>query len=190
MEMSTIERAEKLNHEADQLLQEIQLVELCRPIGKITPTGSYYLNLMIYPDIDLYLPPAKPRQLFDIVSQLVEKHPIIRVNFLNGGPGPLSDALYIKPVIDIGNWERPWKIDIWAVNQGLIEERNAELDRFKTKLTPEIRAFILDYKQSILNEEGRTPMFSGIYIYRAVFDLMIRDYVELTKYLKSQGIQI
>ena len=190
MQMTPTERAQILKQAADQLLEDIQLEELCRPIGIITPTGSYFLDLMVYPDIDYYLPPAKPRQLFDIASDLAENHPVKRVNFICGSPGALKDALYIKPVIDTGTWDRPWKIDIWAVDLKFIEQKTTELNAFKAQMTPEIREFILNFKFSILNEEGRTPMLSGIHIYRAVFDLNIRKPKELTQYLRDQGIAV
>jgi len=188
--MKPVERSAKLKAEADELLRQIKLAALCRDIGSLIPTGSYYLDLMIYPDIDLYLPPATPRQLFQIATQLVENHPVVRVNFLNGGPGELKNALYIKPVIATGDWERPWKIDIWAVDEAVISKKQAELDGFRTKLTPELREFILDYKYSILNEENRTPMFSGIHIYRAVLDHGMRDFTKITTYLREQGITL
>jgi hypothetical protein len=188
--MKPIERSAKLKSEAGELLRQIRLAELCRDIGELTPTGSYYLDLMIYPDIDLYLPPATPRQLFQVATHLVENHPVVRVNFLNGGPGELKDALYIKPVIATGEWERPWKIDVWAVDESIIESKQAKLDTFRAKLTPELRELILDYKFSILTAENRTPMFSGIHIYRAVLDHGLRDFGEITAYLIEQGITL
>jgi hypothetical protein len=188
--MKPIERSAKLRKEADDLLRAIRLEELCRDIGPLTPTGSYYLDLMIYPDIDLYLPPARPRQLFEIAAHLVENHPVVRVNFLNGGSGPLKNALYIKPVIAVGNWERPWKIDIWAVEQSYIEEKKAELRSYKERMTPELRELILEYKFSILNEEGRTPMYSGIYIYQAVIDYGLRKFSDIAAYLRDNSIRI
>ena len=188
--MKPIERSASLKKEADELLQEIRLAELCRDIGKLTPTGSYYLDLMMYPDIDLYLPPAKPGQLFQIATHLVENHPVVRVNFLNGGPGPLKNALYIKPVIAIGSWERAWKIDIWAVDQNYIDAKTTELQIYKKRMTAELREVILDYKFSILNEEGRTPMFSGIYIYQAVIDYGMREFAEITAYLRGNSIKV
>ena len=80
---------------------------------------------MMYPDIDLYLPPTKPRQLFEIAASLAEKQPITRVNFINGGPAELKNALYLKPVIAVGTWERPWKIDLWAADLEFIKKRKA-----------------------------------------------------------------
>ncbi len=188
--MKPIERSAKLKKEANQLLREIKLAELCRDIGELTPTGSYYLDVMIYPDIDLYLPPATPGQLFQIAAHLVENHPVLRVNFLNGGPGPLKNALYIKPVIAMGDWERPWKVDIWAVSQAFIDQKTAELRKYKEIMTPELRELIVDYKYSILNEEFRTPMFSGIFIYQAVLDHGLRNFAEITEYLRENSITV
>ncbi|MEJ2756911.1 MAG: hypothetical protein P8046_00385 [Anaerolineales bacterium] len=190
MPLTSLERAAKLKQEADELLDTIKLAELCRGIGPMTPTGSYYLDVMVYPDIDVYLPPARPRQLFEVVSHLTEHHPVVRVNFLNQGMGPLKDGRYIKPVIDVGNWGRPWKIDIWAVDQAFIDQKQAELDDLKARMTMELRTFILGYKYSILNEEGRTPMYSGIHIYRGVLDHGLRTHGELSDYLRQQGIAV
>ena len=188
--MNPIERAAKLKTEADQLLQEIRLAEICSDIGRLTPTGSYYLDLMTYPDIDLYLPPATPRQMFQIAIQMVENHPVIRVNFLNGGSGPLKDGLYIKPVIAVGNWERPWKIDIWAIDQAFIAEKNTELRSIKHRMTSEQREIILNYKFSVLTSEYRTPMFSGIFIYQAVVDHGMVEHADITAYLRANSIQV
>ena len=188
--MNPIQRSARLKKEADELLHDIRLEERCRDIGKLTPTSSYNLSLMMYPDIDLYLPPASPRQLLEIAAGLVEDYPVVRVNFLNSGAGPLKDGLYIKPVIAVGGWELPWKIDIWAVALSFIEEKTAELDRFREKMTPEERELILNYKYAVLNEEGRTPMFSGVYIYRAVIDHGLQEFKDITGYLRENAIDI
>jgi len=188
--MNPLERSTKLKAEADELLREIKLAELCSEIGTLTKTGSYFLDLMVYPDIDLYLPPATPRQLFQIAAHLVEDHPVESVKFLNGGPGPLKNGLYIKPVIAVGEWERPWKIDIWAIDENFIEEKSAELQSFKERMTPKQRELIINYKFSILTHEHRTPVFSGIYIYQAVIDHGMIEYIEITEYLRAHSIQI
>ena len=188
--MDPAARSTKLKQEADALLQEIGLAKLCRDIGNLTPTGSYYLDVMIYPDIDLYLPPTTPRQLFQIAGHLAENYPVERLNYLNGGPGELKNGLYIKPVIAIGNWERPWKIDIWSVDQSIIVKKSGEMRSFKERMTPEQRELIIQYKFSILTPEHRTPIFSGYYIYQAVIDHGMTAPEEITEYLKMNSIQV
>ena len=53
--------AERLHQQAGQLLADLRLAEIIAPYGAITPTGSYYLNVMVYPDIDIYLPKLSHR---------------------------------------------------------------------------------------------------------------------------------
>jgi hypothetical protein len=57
-------------------------------------------------------------------------------------------------------------------------------------MTPQQRKLILEYKYSILTDQYRTPMFSGIYIYRAVIDHGMTDYKKITKFLKANGIKM
>ena len=188
--MNPSERSRNLKVEADALLAKIDLATLCAPIGNITPTGSYFLDLMMYPDIDLYLPPAKPAQLFNIVSHLAENYPVVRVSYEQGGPGALANALYIKPVIAVGDWERPWKIDIWAADEDFIQQKTAELQTLASKMSSAQRNLILEYKYAVLNDKGRTPTFSGIFIYRAIVDHGMEDFAEITQFLRDNSIRI
>ncbi|MFW9895576.1 MAG: hypothetical protein ACFFD7_07220 [Candidatus Thorarchaeota archaeon] len=57
-------------------------------------------------------------------------------------------------------------------------------------MTNETRKLILEYKYSVLTDEGRTPMFSGIFIYRAILNEGMTDYHEITNYLKKNGIKL
>ena len=53
--MFPLERATKLRREADVVLGLINLYDILRPYGKVFPTGSFFLDVMVYPDIDLYI---------------------------------------------------------------------------------------------------------------------------------------
>ena len=46
--MTPEQRAEALRKQADEVLQLVNLRDHCAKIGDITPTGSYFLNLMMY----------------------------------------------------------------------------------------------------------------------------------------------
>lgn len=179
-----------LRAEADRVLELVRLRECCRDIGEITPTGSYFLDLMIYPDIDLYLPPTSTEALMSLAATLAKNDCVKRINFAKGGPGDLADGLYLKPVIEHGTWERPWKIDMWSLRPDVVREKQRELVDLRRRMTPDQRQVILDYKWRVITDAGRTPMFSGIYIYRAVMDLGITDAAEITNYLRENGIDV
>jgi hypothetical protein len=188
--MTPEEKAQCLRKEADKVLEMVHLKEHCAPIGKTVPTGSYFLDLMMYPDIDLYLPPTTPEGLLTVAMKLVEYDCVKEIVFQKGGPGDLAKGFYLKPVIEHGSWERPWKIDIWSLPLDVVEKKQKELSDIKDRITPVHRRLILEYKYSILTEKKRTPMFSGIYIYRAVMNLGLKDFNEITEYLRENGINI
>jgi len=166
--MTPEERAQCLRKEADEVLETVHLKEHCAPIGKTVPTGSYFLDLM----------------------KLVEYDCVKEIVFQKGGPGDLAEGFYLKPVVEHGSWERPWKIDIWSLPLDIVEKKQKELSDIKDRMTPVHRRLILEYKYSILTEKKRTPMFSGIYIYRAVMNLGLKDFNEITEHLRENGINI
>jgi hypothetical protein len=60
--------------------------------------------------------------------------------------------------------------------------------RYKKMLTPDLRSQIILYKTSLLNNAGRTPRYSGYFIYKAFLDEGLRDPAEITGYLIANGI--
>jgi len=190
MRMTSSERARALRIEADEVLDRIQLREHCSGIGKITPTGSYFLDVMMYPDIDLYLPPTSPGTLMGVGTRLAALDCVKRVVFEKGGPAELAAGLYLKPVVEHGSWGRPWKIDIWSLPMSIIEKKQEELLRIRERMTSEQREGILECKFKLLTDAGRTPMFSGIHIYRAVIDEGLEDFESIVRYLRVNGISV
>jgi hypothetical protein len=100
----------------------------------------------------------------------------------------LKDGFYLKPEIEYGDWGRLWKIDIWSLPAAILEKVQTEMADLKVRMTLAHRATILDTKYQLLTEEGRTPMFSGIFIYRAVINLGMTQQTEIETYLTDNGI--
>jgi hypothetical protein len=136
--MNPIERALALRQEADVVMQEIGLLDLLSQYGEVTFSGSYFLDVMAYPDIDLYLS----------------------------------------------------RVDIWSLDDAIIEKQMRDMRRFKERITPQLREQIVAYKGSVLTSAHRTPMYSGYFIYKAFFDEGMTDFAQVTQYLVEQGIQM
>jgi len=183
-------RSRKLRKEADEVLKIINLKRHCVRIGKIIPTGSYFMDLMMYPDIDLYIPYTKIENIFALAAKLALYDCVKEIVFQKGDKGDLAKGYYFKPIIEYGNWGRPWKVDIWFLPITVVEKKQKELQYLIDRMTPAQRKLILNYKYSILTEKGRTPMFSGIYIYRAIINHGMMKYKEITKYLISNSIKM
>jgi len=189
--MLPLERASRLRKEADAVLEMIGFYDILRPYGKVFPNGSYFLDVMVYPDIDLYITKVTLDQLFAIGAQIARSELVIQVLISKvDDPALLPGGLYLKPRIQYGDWGRPWKIDIWSLSEEVIQGKMADMYHFQSKLTPELRQTIIRYKLSILTPEKRTPMYSGYYIYKAFIDEGLTDETSVTRYLISQGIMV
>ncbi len=179
-----------LRREADKVLSLLCMHDACLHVGEIIPTGSYFMDLMIYPDIDLYLPPAKAEDFLRIAIPVSSYECVRRINFKRGGPGDLKRGLYLKLVIRYGNWQRPWKIDIWSLPMAVVETKQAKLTDLKCRMTSWDRELILQTKHALLTSAGRTPMFSGLHIYEAVIDHHLHQLEAIIEYLRVNGIDV
>ena len=185
-----VDRSLKLRQEADFILQEVKLHDILSPYGRVVPTGSYFLDIMVYPDIDLYISRVSIAQLFEIGGQLAGSELVYQVVFEKSRTLQLPGGLYLKPRIGYGDWGRPWKIDIWSLEDAIIDERMADMQRFKESMTGRLREQILRYKCAILTEQNRTPMYSGYFICKAFIDEGLSDSGQVTQYLIDNGIQM
>jgi hypothetical protein len=186
--MDALERANKLRQEADQIIQLVRLHEILMPSGEVFFTGSYLLDVMVYPDIDLYIPKVSIDQVFGFGAQFGRLDPVSQVVFERSNDPSLPDGLYLKLRVAAGEWERPWKIDIWSLDEAVIAQKIEPMTRFKQRMTPELREKIICYKMSIINSAHRTPMYSGYFTYKAILDEGITDPEEIRRYLIDNGI--
>ena len=185
-----IERASRLRQEADLVLRAVRLYDILSPYGRIVPAGSYFLDVMMYPDIDIYLSPISIAEIFDVGGQVAKASLVCQVVFERSRTPDLPGGLYLKARIDYGDWGRPWKIDIWSIEEAIIEAKMVDMQRFREGMTRQLREQILRYKHSILTGENRTPTYSGYFIYRAFIDEGMSDHQDVTQYLLDHGIQM
>jgi len=188
--MNAISRSRLLRQEADLVLQQISLYDILRSYGRVVATGSYYLDVMIYPDIDLYIPLVPIADLFQIAGRLALAETVHEIVFQKSGLPALPGGLYLKARVEVGDWGRPWKIDIWSLDEALIADKMADMQRFRAMMTPELKRQIVNYKLSILTAEQRTPRFSGFFVCKAFLDEGLSDHDQVTQYLIDHGIDM
>jgi len=189
--MLPLERSNKLRQEADHVLGLIKLNEILRPYRKVYPSGSYFLDVMVYPDVDLYLTKISIDQLFKLGARIASCDLVIQVVFeKTDDPVGMPEGLYLKLRVKYGDWGRPWKIDIWSLEEKIILDKMADMHHFQAKMTPDLREQIIHYKLSIMTSQLRTPMYSGYYIYKAFLDEGLKDFESVNQYLIANGIRM
>jgi hypothetical protein len=191
MDIQPLELAERLKQEADMILELIHMDEILLPYGRVYPTGSYFLNVMVYPDIDLYIPTVSVEQIFAIGAKIATCDLVRQVVYEpSNDPVLMPHGLYLKTRVNYGVWGRPWKIDLWSLPEDMILQNLADMQHFQQALTAELREQIIRYKLSVMTAEKRTPKYSGYYIYKAFIDERLTDFSSVTRYLVAHGIQI
>jgi hypothetical protein len=191
LDLSMIQRADQLHQEADLLMEMISLREILQPFGPIYLTGSYYLDVMVYPDLDLYFQIVSLAQLFGIGAQIARSELVIQVVSEPSVDGAdLPGDRYLKARIRYGDWGRPWKLDMWSLPDDVIRCKMAEMEHFRAKISPELRVKIIQYKFAILTPQHRTPKYSGYYIYKAFIDEGLEDFDQVSCYLVQNSIQL
>ena len=185
-----LERASRLQLEAGELMKTIRLMESLHPFGDVVFTGSYYLDVMVYPDLDLYVPMTSIKNIFAAAGQMASCARVERVTYENEDHPTIPGGLFLNLRVNSGDWGRPWKVDIWWLDEVVIREKMHIMHHFKKVLTPDLRQQIIQYKSTLINSAGRTPQFSGYFVYKAFLDEGLRDPTEITRYLVSNGINI
>jgi hypothetical protein len=189
--INPVQLADKLKKEADDVLQILNLLGILASYGKVYPTGSYYLEVMAYPDIDLYLTMVSLEQIFMIGAQIARCELVSQVVYEpTDDQSNLPGGLYLKFRVNYGAWGRPWKIDLWSLPEEVIVKKMAEMQHFKECMTGEIREGIIGYKHSVMTSQHRTPMYSGYHIYKAFIDESLTDFEDVSGYLRSKGIRL
>ena len=190
-----LQTAEQLREQARNLIGDWGLGSILERYGRVFYTGSYYLNTMVYPDLDIQIlldpEPFSIDAFFEVgskVSLLKDVRSMKFSNFLIHHVDPLPVGLYWGVKTLIGSGERKWKIDLWAKDCRACEEHIAMMDDIRNAMDDKKRKLIVDIKHSLINDEGRTPVLSGYRVYQAVLFEGLTEREEIVAYLREKGI--
>lgn len=139
-----------IKERADRLLSETGLVERLRKHGKVYITGSYYMDLMAWNDLDVYL--QTDDSFFDMYSMISEVNSALLPCRFDGIVMPERPALFYGCETMISG-ER-WNIDIWIKDEKSIRESFSCCDRILRSLSadPKKRQLITEIKQGLIEK--------------------------------------
>jgi hypothetical protein len=194
--MEALELADRLHCEAARIIYGCGLDAILRSYGKVFYTGSYYLELMAWPDIDIHMvlepDPLSLDAFFEMGRKIAKLEGVFSVKFANHIRRPvagLPQGFYWGVRLDTGGWKMPWKIDIWATEEHDFAANQALMERIGGALDAEKRELIIRIKRSLLTPEGRTPVLSGYHIYEAVLFKGLATEAEVRAYLREHEIE-
>jgi len=155
--------------EADQLLEKSELIPLLKQFGEVVITGSYKHDLMLTPDLDLYV--ITPNDTFKTAAEINSK--MVQQQKWNGymlfdwhqfRKPYFPDSYYVGAQTPFAG--NVWRADIWVLNeltQNIVDFNKWITENFKE----EHRIPILKIKNE---RDLQKSMTSSYDIYKAVIE--------------------
>jgi len=201
--MNALETAEGLHRQATEIIHNRGLDNILSVYGNVLYTGSYSLNVMAWPDIDISMVMDDQADTLDAFFEMGHKiahlDGVFSLKFddfvRSGVPGReelevvYPRGLYWGGRMEIPGGGVPWKLDIWAVDSAEQARNRAMMQRYRHAMTDEARRLIVETKLALITSEGRTPMGSGCHIYDAILFEGMRAEEEIRAWLRQQGIR-
>lgn len=188
-----VEYARQLRQEATALLDKEGLLSMLKAVGTTQVIGSYALDTMTWPDIDISmnLPQAQNVELFfELAQRIATKFEITKMSYSNhyirNFPG-FDHGLYWGIQLRYAGTE--WKVDLWGYNDTDYQRHIAEANELFCQLQQADRLAILRIKYVICQQpEYRGNVYNSMAIYRAVLEDKVESVDGFNAWLKKEII--
>ncbi|MGH2558966.1 MAG: hypothetical protein ACRDJH_07870 [Thermomicrobiales bacterium] len=176
------QRAAALRREAFALLDGAGVLDILRDaLGRVEVVGSVALDLMTWPDIDLYsrLEPDESARLLTVLSTLHARldahgHALIRVSFHDQYRRPDHEfprGLYAGlRVLPLGGTPT-WKVDLWGWNESSFAEKLRHHEALAAALARADRDLVLRIKDAA----ARRPSYRDTVTSADVYAFVLAD---------------
>ncbi len=179
-----------LRQEASDLLDKEGLLSMLSAFGTTQVIGSYALDTMTWPDIDISmnLPDEQNVELFfELGKRIATKFEITKMSysnhFIRNFPG-FDHGLYWG--IQLRYAEREWKIDLWGYGDTDYQKHITEADALRRQLQQADRVAILRIKHVICQHpDYRGNVYNSMAIYRAVLEDKVESVDEFKVWLEK-----
>lgn len=168
--MSIHENAEKLLHDLTPVLTKY---------GEAAVTGSFYMDMMAWNDLDIYLCPDEAR--FDIFSLMADVNALLHPIRLEGMAQPEQGRIFYS-VETMFMGER-WNVDIWVKSREEIRESLeycASILR-RVQEESELKEIILSVKRRLISmqlygfDKHHARHYHSVDVYSAVLNESVRS---------------
>ncbi len=166
------EYSKNIKKQAEALLQSTNLLDILKKFGDVHLIGSYVLDVMYGPDIDIVVETKNIRKSsLDALQEIIEKQLFRKVEYGDFVKFPMEKRprgyiLVLKAIVEKINWE----IEIWFLN-----DVSKELNYYKfleSKITEQNRIKILRAKNLRNTSKINKHSLSSYEIYEQILGIV------------------
>ena len=185
-----VKHSRLLRQEASELLNKEGLLSMLNAFGTTQVIGSYTLDTMTWPDIDISMNLSDEQNVerfFELGKRIATKFQITKMSysnhFIRNFPG-FDHGLYWG--IQLRYAKREWKVDLWGYGDTDYQKHIAESDALHQRLQQADRTAILRIKHVICQHpDYRGNVYNSMAIYRAVLEDKVESVDEFKAWLEK-----
>ena len=185
-----VKHSRLLRQEASELLNKEGLLSMLNAFGTTQVIGSYTLDTMTWPDIDISMNLSDEQNVerfFELGKRIATKFQITKMSysnhFIRNFPG-FDHGLYWG--IQLRYAKREWKVDLWGYGDTDYQKHIAESDALHQRLQQADRTAILRIKHVICQHpDYRGNIYNSMAIYRAVLEDKVESVDEFKAWLEK-----
>lgn len=161
-----------IKKEADEILNgNGGLLRILEGYGKVSVSGSYFLDLMTWRDLDIYITSddINEESFFALgkdISLCLKPSKMSYRNELIGRTSHLPKGYYWGCYTNIN--ANAWKVDVWSISQEEFDEKEKAIHDLKSQLNEGQRMVILSLKNGVYSHPLYRKQFFSVDIYHAV----------------------
>ncbi len=169
-----------LKEEGRKILEDEGLIEILNSYGETKIVGSYDLDLLVKPDIDISISVNKldVDKHFAISLEIAKKLKPSWVKYIDQSiyklPFPFTEGYYLG--LRIPRNDIVWEIDCWAFTPETFKERVVYHNSIKEKINQTNREILLEIKKEICH----SPSYISVDLYNAI---LFEDVASLPEFL-------
>lgn len=191
------ETATTIRSNAKKILEGKKIESKIKQMGELFYTGSYALDLMTWNDIDMQVilkEGVDPIQSFSALFNQLAAYPGFiegqMIHFKGHYKPKMPRGLYLGINVDFPDEGGIWKLDLWALSPKDFAKNRALIETLSSKLDPEVRDLILEFKHEMMSGSTRVPQMGSHFLYQAILLEGIKDRESLYQYFATQGVNI
>lgn len=159
------DHSKNIKKHAKALLQSTKLLDILKKFGNVHLIGSYPLNVMYGPDIDIVVESKNIRKSsVDALKEIIDKRLFRKIEYgdfikFSMNKRPKGYILVLKAIVEKVNWE----IEVW-----FLEDASKELNHYnslKSKINEQNRIKILEAKHLRHTSKTNKHALSSLEIY-------------------------
>ena len=185
-----IQKASFLHKRCTSFLNQ-QVAPYLEKYGSFEVVGSYALDLMVWPDLDIQFKPNQEdaiQVIGELSKDLLKDENVKSIKLINFYKRPntkfaagICMMVHYLPIDDL-----EWKADIWIQNRETVQQTLARTQTWQALLEPSTRQLILKWKTRLLNDQNRVIKHGSQAVYEAILEKGHQSDSEIEAYLHAK----